>query len=103
MVLKALDVADLWEDYQNKLEKGIDEAYIKTGDHVLLQTKEYMDRQGIPLTNPSRKYCALVLPVVQSCKVATDLWYTTIKAPNGEDVIVYDDEIALVFREESEV
>lgn len=79
----ALKVADLWQDYQNKLSKGIDEPYIKRGDYVLVSNKENKN---------------VFLQVAQSCKVATDLWFTTVLDTDGKDLILADEDIKLVLR-----
>ena len=91
-------IAELWTTYQDKKVKGTDEAYIVAGDYVLVQTKDYMDSQGIPLTNEAREHYGEFMPVVASCKVAEDLWYTTVSTQDGKDLILYDDEIMLVFK-----
>lgn len=95
---KETQVADLWEDYQKKLEKGIDKPYIIRCDYVKVHSTEYFDKEDFPADSVGRKIAGQVVPVVTSCKVAEDLWYTTVEGNDGKDYILYDAEIEVVYK-----
>ena len=105
---KPFTVAELWRKYLDKKDKGIDEAYISTGDYVLLQTKTYLKNTYDSLSDTSQYSKAnhdrivecggMLMSVVQSCKVSEDLYYTTVVGLDGKDLILIDDDIKMVYK-----
>ena len=105
---KPYTIAELWRKYQDKKDKGIDEAYINNGDIVLLQSKTYLkntydsmsDTSDYSKKNHDRivECGGMLMTVVQSCKVSEDLWYTTVVGLDGKDIILIDDDIKMVYK-----
>ena len=105
---KPFTIAELWRKYTEKRDNGIDEAYINVGDYVLLQNKSYLKNTYDSLPNTSQyskknhdrivECGSMLMAVVQSCKVAEDLYYTTVVGLDGEDLILIDDDIKTVYK-----
>lgn len=97
---KPYKIADLWAEYLDKKSKGIDEPYINIGDYVVIQSEDYL-KSALRKSSHSDRILAhsdYLMYVVQSCKVAEDLYYTTVVDSNGEDLILIDDDIKMVYK-----
>ena len=83
-------IPKLWAEYQSKLDKGIDEPYINVGDYVIVNDEASINKSLLNIANKC-------LQVYASCKVATDLYFTTVNY-NGEDYILADSDIVVVLK-----
>ena len=83
-------IPKLWAEYQSKLDKGVDEPYINVGDYVIINDEETINENLTDIANKC-------LPVCASCKVATDLYFTTV-CYNGKDYILADSDIVIVLK-----
>ena len=86
-------IPKLWAEYISKLDKGIDEPYINVGDYVIVQDEDYFGNNS-----PMIEIASKCMYVYQSCKVASNLYFTTVSY-NGQDYVLADNDIAIVLKQ----
>ena len=99
--MQKLLIADLWNEYQEKLMQGIDEPYIKPNDILVIHDENTLLTDGNIDTEIDKiklAYAGMMLPVVQSYKVGIDLWYHDVIDVNHNVITFTDADIESVWR-----
>ena len=94
-------ISELWQLYQKELvDAGNDRAYINAGDYVKLLDYEGLtaDRLPIEIDDTLLKYAGLILPVINSYKAGTDLWYHEVRTADGKTLTLIDADIDEVYK-----